>query len=65
MEPVLGSHANINPPLILNQKRSFIGNSDSTSTPQELQKDDTSNDVPVNDSGDPFLMGAIYRVKKM
>ena len=64
MEPVLGGRANVNPPLILNQNSSFTGDSDSTSTPRELQKDEASNDVPVDDSGDPFLMGVTHRAKK-
>jgi len=63
MEPVLGGRANVNPPLILNQN-SFPGDSDSTSTPRELQKDEASNDVPVDDSGDPFLTGVTHRAKK-
>ena len=63
MEPVLGGRANVNPPLILNQN-SFTGDSDSTSTPRELQKDEASNDVPVDDSGDPFLRRVTHRAKK-
>ena len=64
MEPVLGGRANVNPPLILNQNSSFTGDSDSASTPRELQKDDASNDVPVDDEGDPFLTGVTHRAKK-
>src|SRR5216117_1644202 len=64
MEPILGGHANVNPPLILNQNSSFTGDSDSTSTPRELQKDEASNDVPVDDSGDPFITGVTHRGKE-